>query len=81
MQEFEKREVTIADVSKQLCAYVGPLRIDFANRMCLTRALVLGNQPLLGAVPIEEMDLVFRPAQLKLIVNPANPNIPGAIAM
>ncbi len=81
LQEFEKREITNADGSKQLCAYVGPLRIDFANRMCLTGALVLGEQPLLGAVPIEEMDLAIHPAQLKLIVNPANPNIPGAIAM
>jgi hypothetical protein len=78
---LKKERLPFADGSKQLCAYVGPLRIDFANRMCLTGALVLGEQPLLGAVPIEEMDLAIHPAQLKLIVNPANPNIPRAIAM
>jgi hypothetical protein len=36
---------------------------------------------LLGAIPIEDMDLLIHPAQLKLEVNPANPNIAGAIVM
>lgn len=81
LQEFEKREVTIADGSKQLVPYVGPLKINYLNRMCLTGALVLGNSVLLGAIPIEDMDLVIHPAQLKLTVNPENPNIAGAVVM
>jgi hypothetical protein len=28
-----------------------------------------------GAIPLEDMDLVIHPAQLKLTVNPNNPNI------
>lgn len=28
-----------------------------------------------GAIPIEDMDLVIHPSQLKLVVNPENPNI------
>lgn len=79
LKEFEKREMTIADGTVKLCPYVGPIRIRFANGMCLTGALVLGDDVLLGAIPMEDMDLIIHPAQLKLIVNPENPNIAGAI--
>jgi len=81
LTEFEKREVTIADGSKKLVSYVGPIKINYKNRMCLTGALVLGETVLLGAIPIEDMDLIIHPAQLKLEVNPANPNIAGAVVM
>jgi len=81
LQEFEKREVTVADGSKRLCPYVGPIKINYQNRMCLTGALVLGDQVLLGAIPIEDMDLIIHPSLLKLIVNPENPNIAGALVM
>ena len=81
LKEFEKREVTIADGSKRLCPHVGPIQVNYQNRMCLTGALVLGEQVLLGAIPIEDMDLIIHPAQLKLLVNPQNPNIAGAIVM
>lgn len=81
LQEYEKREVTIADGSKKLVPYVGPIKINYLNRMCLTGALVLGNIVLLGAIPIEDMDLIIHPAQLKLTVNPENPNIAGALVV
>lgn len=81
LKEFEKREVTIADGSKKLVPYVGPIKINYKNRMCLTGALVLGNIVLLGAIPIEDMDLIIHPAQLKLTVNPDNPNIAGALVV
>jgi clan AA aspartic protease len=81
LTEYEKREVTVADGSKRLCPYVGPIRIDYKNRMCLTGALVLGQTVLLGAIPMEDMDLVIHPAKLSLVVNPENPNIAGAIVM
>lgn len=81
LKEFEKREVTIADGSKKLVPYVGPVKINYENRMCLTGALVLGNSVLLGALPIEDMDLIIHPAQLKLLVNPENPNIAGSVVM
>ncbi len=81
LTEFEKREVTIADGSKKLVPYVGPIKLNYANRMCLTGALVLGDMVLLGAMPMEDMDLIIHPAQLKLTVNPANPNIAGALVV
>jgi clan AA aspartic protease len=81
LKEFEKREVTIADGTKKLLPYVGPIQINYENRMCLTGALVLGNTVLLGAISIEDMDSIIHPAQLKLMVNPENPNIAGAVVM
>lgn len=81
LKEYEKIKVTIADGSTRLVPYVGPIKINYLNRMCLTGALVLGNMVLLGANPIEDMDLVIHPAQLKLTVNPANPNIAGALVV
>lgn len=81
LKVLEIREVIIADGSKKACNYVGPVKINFDNRQCYVGALVLGNQVLLGAIPIEDMDLVILPSQLKIIVNPQNPNIPVAIVM
>lgn len=71
--------MTIADGSRRLCSYVGPIHLKYANRQCLTGAMVIGEEVLLGAIPIEDMDLIIHPAQLKLMPNPENPNIPGAI--
>ena len=54
--------------------------IKFENRGCLTGALVLGDEVLLGAVPMEDMDLVVSPAKQILMVNPESPNIAMSIA-
>ena len=79
LKEFEQREVTIADGTRKLCSYVGPVHLKFANRQCLTGAMVIREEVLPGAIPIEDMDLIIHPAKLLLIPNPENPNIPGAI--
>ena len=60
---------------------VGPVSVKFENRGCFTGALVLGDRVLLGAVPMEDMDVLVCPATRKLIVNPASPNIATSIAM
>ncbi len=79
LDELEKRSVTIADGSIRQVPFVGPIRIDFGNRFCFTGAFVLGNECLLGAVPMEEMDLVVQPSQRKVIPNPEHPNVPQYI--
>ena len=80
LDELEKREVTLADGSRQLVAYVGPVVVRFANRHCFTGAMVLGDEFSLGAIPMEDLDLVARPASRDVVVNPENPNIPASIA-
>ena len=81
LEEREKREVTVADGSKRLVPYVAPVMTAFGNRSCFTGAMVLGNEVLLGAIPMEDMDLVVRPITRDLGPNPFNPNIPASIAM
>lgn len=79
LEEAEKRQVTTADGKKHLVSYVGPIQIRFQNRSCYAGALVLGDQVLLGAVPMEDMDLVISPASRLLTVNPESPNYPHAL--
>jgi clan AA aspartic protease len=79
LDELEKRSVTIADGTIRQVPFVGPIRIDFENRFCFTGAFVLGNEPLLGAVPMEEMDLIVQPSIQKVTPNPAHPDIPQYI--
>jgi clan AA aspartic protease len=73
---LETREATTADGSSHTVPYAGPVRINFENRNCFVGALIMGNEVLLGAVPMEDMDLVVLPKMLKLSVNPDSPNIP-----
>lgn len=80
LEEHEKREVTFADGSRALAPYVGPISVSFANRICFTGAMVFGDEPLLGAIPMEDMDLVVLPKTRQVAVNPANPNFAGSIA-
>ncbi len=77
LEELDKRPVTIADGSTHNVPYVGPVRVDFDNRFCFVGALVIGDETLLGAVPMEDMDLMVHPATQKLIVNPLHPNKPS----
>ena len=46
----------------RLVPYVGPVEIRFKNRVGLTGALVLGDQVLIGAIPMEDMDLIVIPS-------------------
>ena len=68
------REVSVADGRKVSAPYVGPLKVTFGNRLCYVGALVLGDEVLLGAVPMEDMDLVVNPGRREVTVDPASPN-------
>jgi hypothetical protein len=41
----------------------------------------MGDRVLLGAVPMEDMDVVVHPKSREVIPNPANPNIAVSLAM
>ncbi|GAG91594.1 unnamed protein product, partial [marine sediment metagenome] len=61
LEEIDKKEVTLADGSKKVVPYVGPIQIRFKNRIGFVGALVMGDQVLLGAIPMEDLDLVILP--------------------
>lgn len=75
-----QREVQTADGKSHLVDYVGPIKISLLGRECFTGALVMGNQVLLGAIPMEDMDLIVEPARMRVSVNPMSPNIPMSLA-
>ena len=79
LPEIQKREVTTADERAHVVPYVGPIQIEFQGRTCFTGALVIGETVLLGAVPMEDMDLVISPSGQAITVNPRSPNIPSAL--
>ena len=74
------REVSMADGRSASVPYVGPLKVAFEKRFCYVGALVLGDEVLLGAVPMEDMDLVVNPGRRMVTVDPASPNLPHARA-
>ena len=80
LKEIDKKEVILADGSKEVVPYVGPVQIRFKNRVGFTGALVMGDQVLLGAIPMEDLDLVILPKKRIVDVNPASPNIGTSIA-
>ena len=79
LEEVSRREIILADSSRKSVPMVGPLRVYFADRHCDLSALVVGDEALFGAVPMEMMDLVLHPASQTLTVNPESPFVPVAL--
>ena len=79
LAQIDKKEVTLADGPKKMVPYVGPVELHFKNRVGFSGALVVGDQVLLGAIPMEDMDLVIIPKTRTLDVNPDSPNIATSI--
>ena len=73
---IEKRKAVMADGSVAEFDVVGPVMVKFANRTSLCNAYLLDgdNEPLLGAIPMEEMDLLIHPLRQELVVNPEHPD-------
>lgn len=81
IKTLEYREATLADGSCRSVPYGGPVIVTFDNRSCFTGALIFGEEVLLGAVPMEDMDLVIIPKLLQLSVNPESPNLARGYVM
>jgi hypothetical protein len=80
LEAIDEKVVTLADGSEKSVAYVGPIALHFKYRVGFAGALVMGDQVLVGAIPMEDMDLVVIPRTRTLDVNPKSPNIATTIA-
>jgi clan AA aspartic protease len=71
----EKRKVELANGHIVEYDVVSPVEVLFKNRRCNCSAMVLpGNsEPLLGAIPLEDMDVLVHPQRQELMVNPEHP--------
>ncbi len=74
----QQLDVTLADGTKRKLDVVGPVILWFKERECITDAFILpgDDEPLIGAVPMELMDLVVIPTENKLDYNPNHPDGP-----
>jgi clan AA aspartic protease len=79
LEQHDQKEVTIADGARHIVPYVGPIEIHFKNRVGFGGTLVIGDQVLLGAIAMDDMDLVVSPKDRRIDVNPENPNIARSI--
>lgn len=80
LEETDKKEVTLADGSRKLVPYVGPVELRYKNRVGFAGALVMGDRPLLGAISMEDMDLVVVSGTREVTVNPESPDTASSIA-
>jgi clan AA aspartic protease len=80
LEAIDEKVVTLADGTKKRVPYVGPIEVRFKNRVGFAGALVMGDQVLVGAIPMEDMDLIVVPRTRTLDVNPNSPNLATTIA-
>jgi clan AA aspartic protease len=80
LKVIAEREVTLADGKRSVVPFVGGVRVEVFGRQTVISANVIGDEVLLGAIPMESMDLVVHPARLSILPNPESPNIPASLA-
>ncbi len=68
------RMAQMADGSLVEVGIVEPVTVRFDNRVTTTTAMVLGDEVLLGAIPMQDMDVMIDPRNERLIVPPDRPN-------
>ena len=81
LEIYDHKDATIADGSRRRVPYLGPLEVRFKNRVALGGALVIGERVLPGAIPMEDMDLVIRPRDRQVDVNPASPDAASCVVV
>ena len=61
-------EAVLADGTRQEYAYTEPVQIQWKNRKSVCRAVLVpsASETLLGAIPLEEMDLIVHPFKQEL---------------
>jgi clan AA aspartic protease len=71
----EKRRAQMANGHIIECDVVAPVELRFKNRQTTCRAMVLpgDSEVLLGAIPLEDMDVLIDAQRQELIVNPDHP--------
>ena len=72
---IEKRKAVLADGRILECDAVSSVVLRFKNRNTSCVAMVLPGDaaPLLGCIPLEDMDVLIDPLREQLIINPEHP--------
>src|SRR6185369_15058886 len=77
---IERQAVEMADETVREVDVVGPIEVRFENKKTIVNAVVMPGTSgvLLGAYPMEGLDVMIDPKRERLIVNPPWPNNPKA---
>jgi clan AA aspartic protease len=75
-EELSCVNVTLADERRIPVPRLPPVEIGFRNRTCYANIFVLGDECLVGVIPLEAMDLIVDPTRRELLPNPAYPDAP-----
>lgn len=83
LETQDTKLIGIADGSVLECDVVGPVKVRFGDRASIGSAIAMPGkaQTQLGALQMEEMDLVIDPLAQKLIPNPRSPDRAMALAV
>jgi len=78
LEELGTIRVYMADGGEHEYRVMGIAEVEVQGRICQVRVIELprGAEPLLGAVPLEEMDWHISPTEKKLKPNPRSPERP-----
>jgi clan AA aspartic protease len=76
LKETSTYSLTVADTRRVRCPRIQPVEIRFDDRTYVTEAAVLGDECLMGVLPLEAMDLVVNPKLERVTPNPAHPDGP-----
>nr|VFK33247.1 MAG: clan AA aspartic protease, AF_0612 family [Candidatus Kentron sp. MB]VFK76113.1 MAG: clan AA aspartic protease, AF_0612 family [Candidatus Kentron sp. MB] len=78
LEQTGEVRVSTADGGEHTYRIFGIVDLSVQGRSCQVRAIEIphGVEPLLGAVPLEEMDWHISPLERKLVPNPRSPDRP-----
>ena len=62
------RRASLANNARQICKVTGPVEVHWKDRMMTCQALAVpdSSEVLLGAIPLEDMDLIVNPSKQEL---------------
>ena len=69
LEKTGEKRIRIANGEQPVCPVTGPVEINWKDRQSVMRAITVPglSQALLGALPLEEMDLIVHPSRNELV--------------
>ena len=62
------KRVKLANGQWEHVPYAGPVRVRLDGHECFVGALVMSDEPILGAMPLQDMSVAIYPAQHRIAV-------------
>jgi clan AA aspartic protease len=79
IEEF--RTAYVANGTREQVPMTSAVEVRWNNRKTVVNAIVTGDEPLLGAIPMEGLDVVIDPAKQEPMPHPDSPDVPHLVLM